>query len=178
MRDKCVPSGSDRSGGEKCSSSGACAGRRHPSAFLRFFFGHFLHPPGSSTHLSALTYSSSTGTQGTLPSLTPIWMSRNCRPRFSPRMVTLVPPWRGPVSGNNWRTEEEEEEERKKRIQDVLFFLDYCQTGYTHTHTDTHAHIPRAFIHKDTQQNCPYKVLSVVMRKNHPLTVERTMKMR
>lgn len=42
----------------------------------------------------------------------------------------------------------------------------------------THAHIPRAFIHKDTQQNFPYKVLSVVMRKNHPLAVERTMKMR
>ena len=84
----------------------------------------------SLTYLSALTYSSSTGTQGTLPSLTPIWMSLNCRPRFSPRMVTLVPPWRGPVSGNNWinkrwrtevRTDGEEEgwgiEKQQKRVQ-------------------------------------------------------------
>lgn len=53
------------------------------------------------THRSALTYSSSIGMQGTLPNLTPIWMSLNCRPKFSPRIVTRVPPWRGPVSGNN-----------------------------------------------------------------------------
>lgn len=134
------------------------------------FFWHFLNPPGSSTHLSALTYSSSTGTQGTLPSLTPIWMSRNCRPRFSPRMVTLVPPWRGPVSGNNWghgggRVEEEDAE---------CFIFTRLLPNQVHSHT----HIPRAFIRKDTQQNCTYKVLSVVMRKNHLLAVERTMKMR
>lgn len=102
--------------------------------FSALFFWHFLHPPGSSTHLSALTYSSSTGTQGTLPSLTPIWMSRNCRPRFSPRMVTRVPPWRGPVSGNNWR-DGGRRTEREKRMQNVLFSLDYCQSRYTHTHT-------------------------------------------
>lgn len=82
----------------------------------------------SVAYLSALTYSSSTGTQGTLPSLTPIWMSLNCRPRFSPRMVTLVPPWRGPVSGNNWinkrwRTEVRTDgggggiEKQQKRVQ-------------------------------------------------------------
>ena len=61
----------------------------------------FLSCIFSLTYLSALTYSSSIGTQGTFPNLTPIWMSLNCRPRFSPQMVTLVPPWRGPVSGNN-----------------------------------------------------------------------------
>lgn len=55
----------------------------------------------SITHLSALTYSSSIGTQGTFPSRTPVIMSLNCRPRFSPVMVSLVPPCRGPVSGNS-----------------------------------------------------------------------------
>lgn len=81
-------------------------------------FGCVLH---LLTYLSALTYSSSTGTQGTLPSLTPIWMSRNCRPRFSPKMVTLVPPWRGPVSGNNWtnkRMEDGGQNGRRRRERD------------------------------------------------------------
>lgn len=114
-------------------------------------YGCVLH---SMTYLSALTYSSSTGTQGTFPSLTPIWMSLNCRPRFSPRMVTLVPPWRGPVSGNNWTNKrmEEETEEQEKRIQKmdkrtggckkedegkrrkricVFYFIDHCYTTYT-----------------------------------------------
>lgn len=110
------------------------------------FFWHFLHPPGSSTHLSALTYSSSTGTQGTLPSLTPIWMSRNCRPRFSPRMVTLVPPWRGPVSGNNWR-----DGGRRKGEEDAECFIftrllpkqvhSHTHTFRGHSYTKTHSRI-------------------------------------
>lgn len=57
-------------------------------------------------------------------------------------------------------------------------FYFYSTIAKAGTLTHTHTHIPRAFIHKDTQQNFPYKVLSVVMRKNHPLAVERTMKMR
>lgn len=66
-----------------------------------------LHWLNTTAYLSALMYSSSTGMQGTLPTRTPIWISLNCRPRFSPRMVTLVPPWRGPVSGNSWMKDNE-----------------------------------------------------------------------
>lgn len=55
-----------------------------------------------STYCSALMYWSSWGLQVTLPIRTPVWMSLNCRPRFSPVMVNMVPPCLGPVSGNSW----------------------------------------------------------------------------
>ena len=86
------------------------------------------------TYLSALTYSSSIGTQGTLPNQTPIWMSLNCRPRFSPRIVTLVPPWRGPVSGNNWTN---------KRVEESVFFhhSDQCIQANVHIKLSKHTHI-------------------------------------
>lgn len=61
-----------------------------------------------STYCSALMYWSSWGLQATLPMRTPVWMSLNCRPRFSPMMVSMVPPCLGPVSGdscgrNKWK---------------------------------------------------------------------------
>lgn len=60
------------------------------------------------THCSALIYSSSMGWQSTLPSRTPFWMSRKCRPRFSPMMVSRVPPCLGPVSGKSCEEVEED----------------------------------------------------------------------
>lgn len=53
------------------------------------------------THCSALMYSLSTGLHSTLPTRTPSRTSSKRRPRFSPVMVSRVPPCRGPVSGNS-----------------------------------------------------------------------------
>lgn len=110
------------------------------------------------TYLSALTYSSSTGTQGTLPSLTPIWMSLNCRPRFSPRMVTLVPPWRGPVSGNNWTKEREEDRGRHKKEQVKMrkneWILLLCLQHYNN---DLYIHLS-SFNYNYIVWTCPHKM--------------------
>lgn len=54
-------------------------------------------------YCSALMYSLSTGLHSTLPTCTPSRTSSNRRPRFSPVMVSLVPPCRGPVSGDSCR---------------------------------------------------------------------------
>ena len=70
------------------------------------------HSEEKDTHCSALMYCSSTGLQATLPMRTPVWMSLNCRPRFSPVMVNMVPPCLGPVSGNSCRVEQRETEEK------------------------------------------------------------------
>lgn len=94
---------------------------------LTLLSGAFL---SSDTHLSALTYSSSMGTHGTFPSRTPVWMSLNCRPRFSPRMVTLVPPWRGPVSGNNWN----KRNDRKNNQQEMMKEKGHNTTKLHNTH--------------------------------------------
>lgn len=53
------------------------------------------------THCSALIYSLSTGLHSTLPTRTPSCTSSKRRPRFSPIMVSRVPPCRGPVSGDS-----------------------------------------------------------------------------
>ena len=58
------------------------------------------------THCSALMYSLSTGLHSTLPTRTPSRTSSNRSPRFSPVMVSRVPPCRGPVSGDSCREEE------------------------------------------------------------------------
>lgn len=59
-----------------------------------------LPAPGC-THCSALMYSLSTGLHSTLPTRTPSRTSSKRRPRFSPVMVSRVPPCRGPVSGES-----------------------------------------------------------------------------
>lgn len=84
---------------------------------------HWLERPA---YFSALTYSSSTGKQGTLPTLTPIWISLNCRPRFSPRMVTLVPPCRGPVSGDSWVKDREKINKPQRRNYYVIILCIIC----------------------------------------------------
>lgn len=53
------------------------------------------------THCSALIYSLSMGLHSTLPTRTPSCTSSKRRPRFSPMMVSRVPPCRGPVSGDS-----------------------------------------------------------------------------
>lgn len=62
------------------------------------------HP--SLPYCSALMYSLSTGLQSTLPTCTPSRTSSKRRPRFSPVMVSRVPPCRGPVSGDSCRKAE------------------------------------------------------------------------
>lgn len=48
------------------------------------------------THCSATTYCSGSGVHGTPATCTPWAISEKSRPRFTPRMVTLVPPSGGP----------------------------------------------------------------------------------
>lgn len=47
-------------------------------------------------------YSLSKGLHSTLPTRTPSRTSSKRRPRFSPKIVSLVPPCRGPVSGDSY----------------------------------------------------------------------------
>lgn len=60
------------------------------------------------TYCSAGMYPSTSGLHSTPATLTWDAISRNSSPRFSPRMVTLVPPSRGPVTGLIWRNEPRE----------------------------------------------------------------------
>lgn len=52
------------------------------------------------THSSETVYLSARGSQGTLPIHTPWATSLNRRPRFLPRMVSKVPPSKGPLRGS------------------------------------------------------------------------------
>ena len=57
-----------------------------------------LGPP--STHSSDTVYLSASGSQATLPIHTLWATSLNRRPRFLPRMVSWVPPSKGPLKGS------------------------------------------------------------------------------
>lgn len=58
-------------------------------------------PPGPpSTHSSDTVYLSASGSQATPPIHTPWATSLNRRPRFLPRMVSWVPPSKGPLKGS------------------------------------------------------------------------------
>lgn len=52
------------------------------------------------THSSETVYLSARGSQATLPIHTPWTTSLNRRPRFLPRMVSKVPPSKGPLRGS------------------------------------------------------------------------------
>lgn len=52
------------------------------------------------THSSETVYLSARGSQATLPIHTPWATSLNRRPRFLPRMVSKVPPSKGPLRGS------------------------------------------------------------------------------
>ena len=53
-----------------------------------------------STHSSDTVYLSASGSQATLPTHTPRTTSLSRRPRFLPRMVSRVPPSKGPLRGS------------------------------------------------------------------------------
>lgn len=55
------------------------------------------------THCSATTYCSGRGMHCTPATCTPWAISEKSRPRFTPRMVTLVPPSGGPDTVRIWR---------------------------------------------------------------------------
>lgn len=57
-------------------------------------------PGPPSTHSSDTVYLSASGSQATLPIHTPWATSLNRRPRFLPRMVSWVPPSKGPLKGS------------------------------------------------------------------------------
>ena len=87
-----------------------------PSSVLTANAARFLYlKKGKGPHRSALMYSPSIGWHGTLPTRTPFWMSWKTRPRFSPEIVSQVPPCLGPVSGDSWREREREREGGKGR---------------------------------------------------------------
>lgn len=63
--------------------------------------GHSEWPQGRpSTHSSDTVYLSASGSQATLPIHTPRSTSLSRRPRFLPRMVSRVPPSKGPLRGS------------------------------------------------------------------------------
>lgn len=59
---------------------------------------------GKDTHSSETVYLSARGSQATLPIHTPRATSLSRRPRFLPRMVSKVPPSKGPLRGSICRS--------------------------------------------------------------------------
>lgn len=60
------------------------------------------------THSSETVYLSASGSQATLPIHTPWATSLSRRPRFLPRMVSKVPPSKGPLKGSICRGDQGE----------------------------------------------------------------------
>lgn len=85
--------------GARGSSSWALPGHRdrHGPGTCR---GHGPSSAAPPTHVSETTYLSGSGAQCTPPTRTAPRMSLKRRPRFLPRMVSSVPPSRGPRSGS------------------------------------------------------------------------------
>lgn len=71
--------------------------------------GH-SEPPRAlpTTHCSDTVYLSARGSQATLPIHTPWATSLSRRPRFLPRMVSKVPPSKGPLRGSICQVTEDE----------------------------------------------------------------------